>query len=196
MPSGCSFRSGNLWIWARATTTVRGDRRVAQRELRRLLPTLDVHEHVDPSRMMVREWLTKWLAAVRKEVSPKSHERYPEIVDNFLAPNREARAGSSRHRLRKMGHRRPLRWQAGWTVAPHPKAYPSHLERRTRQRRRTAGDRAQSDNGCVRNWGKSGLGVSCVRSSEFDPSIDIGQACARNGQDDGDERDALNDQGL
>jgi integrase len=69
-----------------ATATVKGKRRDAEKELRRLLRTLDTGEHVDPTRMTVREWLVAWLAAVREEVSPKSHERYSEIVDNFLVP--------------------------------------------------------------------------------------------------------------
>jgi integrase len=69
-----------------ATTTVRGDRRAAEKELRRLLRALDTGEHVDPTRMLVREWLTAWLGAIREEVSPKTHERYSEIVANFLAP--------------------------------------------------------------------------------------------------------------
>jgi integrase len=69
-----------------ATTTVKGNRRAAEKELRRLLRMLDLNEHVNPSRMTVREWLTAWLGAIREEVSPKTHERYGEIVDNFLAP--------------------------------------------------------------------------------------------------------------
>jgi integrase len=69
-----------------ATATVRGDRKAAERELRRLLRMLDDGSHVDPTRMTVREWLTTWLAAVREEVSPKTHERYSEIVKNFLVP--------------------------------------------------------------------------------------------------------------
>ena len=69
-----------------ATTTVKGNRRAAEKELRRLLRTLDTGEHVDPTRMTVREWLRAWLGSVREEVSPKSHERYSEIVENFLAP--------------------------------------------------------------------------------------------------------------
>jgi integrase len=69
-----------------ATTTVKGNRRAAEKELRRLLRTLDLNEHVNPSRMTVREWLTAWLGAIREEVSPKTHERYGEIVDNFLTP--------------------------------------------------------------------------------------------------------------
>src|SRR6476469_3622477 len=68
-----------------ATTTIKGNRRAAEKELRRLLWTLDTGEHVDPTRMTVREWLATWLAAVREEVSPKTYERYSEIVNNFLA---------------------------------------------------------------------------------------------------------------
>ena len=62
------------------TTTIRGTRREAEKELRRLLRTLDLNEHVEPGRMTVREWLTDWLDAIRQEVSPKTHERYEEIV--------------------------------------------------------------------------------------------------------------------
>ena len=65
---------------------MRGTRRDAEKELRRLLRTLDLNEHVSPNRMTVREWLVLWLGAIREEVSPKTYERYGEIVDNFLAP--------------------------------------------------------------------------------------------------------------
>jgi integrase len=69
-----------------ATITVSGNRRAAEKELRRLLRTLDTGEHVEPTRMTLREWLISWLAAVHEEVSPKTHERYSEIVENFLVP--------------------------------------------------------------------------------------------------------------
>jgi len=69
-----------------ATTTVRGPRKKAERELRRLLRALDTGEHVDESRMTVRQWLAAWLDAVRQEVSPKSHERYVDLVEGFLMP--------------------------------------------------------------------------------------------------------------
>jgi integrase len=36
--------------------------------------------------MTVSEWLTAWLAATKPEVSPKTHERYGEIVRHFLIP--------------------------------------------------------------------------------------------------------------
>jgi len=69
-----------------ATATVRGTRKDAEKELRRLLRSLDTGEHVDPNRVTVREWLATWLGAVRSEVAPKTHERYGEIVNHFLAP--------------------------------------------------------------------------------------------------------------
>jgi integrase len=69
-----------------ATTTIRGDRRAAEKEMRRLLRTIDDGSHVDPTRMTVGQWLTRWLDAMQAEVSPKSHERYSEVVGNFLIP--------------------------------------------------------------------------------------------------------------
>jgi integrase len=69
-----------------ATATVRGSRKDAERELRRLLRSFDTGEHVDPNRVNVREWLATWLDTVRAEVAPKTHERYGEIVNHFLSP--------------------------------------------------------------------------------------------------------------
>jgi integrase len=70
-----------------ATATVRGSRKDAEKELRRLLRALDTGEHVDPNRITVRAWLATWLAAVQVEVAPRTHERYGEIVNNFLSPS-------------------------------------------------------------------------------------------------------------
>jgi integrase len=39
-----------------------------------------------PERCSVKQWLEQWLETVRTEVSPKTHERYGEIVRNFLIP--------------------------------------------------------------------------------------------------------------
>lgn len=69
-----------------ATTTVRGSRKDAERELCRLLRTVDTGEHIDPNRLTVREWLSTWLGAIKTEVAPRTAERYEEIVNNFLAP--------------------------------------------------------------------------------------------------------------
>lgn len=69
-----------------ATSTTRGSRRDAEKELRRLLRALDTGEHVDPTRTTVGGWLGAWLTAVKDELSPRTHERYAEIVANFLIP--------------------------------------------------------------------------------------------------------------
>jgi len=69
-----------------ANVTVRGTRKDAEKELRRLLRSLDTGEHVDPTRITGREWLATWLATVRQEITPKTHEGYAEIVNHFLAP--------------------------------------------------------------------------------------------------------------
>ena len=69
-----------------ATSTVRGDRKAAEKELRRLLHAVDTGEHVDPTRLTLRQWLERWLETVRTEVTPKTAERYGEIARNFLIP--------------------------------------------------------------------------------------------------------------
>jgi integrase len=69
-----------------ATATVRGTRKDAERELTRLHRTADTSEHVDPSRMTVRQWLDQWLETIRGEVTPKTHESYAEIVRCYLTP--------------------------------------------------------------------------------------------------------------
>jgi integrase len=69
-----------------ATATVRGTRKQAERELVRLLRTVDTGEHVDPSRVTVGDWLELWTQTTKAEVSPKTHERYAEIVRCYLKP--------------------------------------------------------------------------------------------------------------
>jgi len=69
-----------------AHVTVKGSRKDAERELRRLLRTLDTGEHIDPSCMTVRNWLTQWLAIVKTERSPLAFERYEGVVNCRLLP--------------------------------------------------------------------------------------------------------------
>ncbi len=67
--------------------TVHGAKRDAQRELRRLLKTVDDGMHSDPGRLTVADWLNQWLDEARYSVSPKTLERYREIVEKHLVPN-------------------------------------------------------------------------------------------------------------
>jgi integrase len=66
--------------------TVRGTKRDAQAELRRLLGTVDVGQHVDPGKMTVGQWLTQWIEDARNTVTRKTHERYAGIVTQHLVP--------------------------------------------------------------------------------------------------------------
>jgi hypothetical protein len=69
-----------------ATKTVRGTRKTAEQELRRALNAIEEGEHLEPNRITLRAWFARWLETVQHEVSPKTHERYSEIVNNFLSP--------------------------------------------------------------------------------------------------------------
>jgi len=73
------------------TTTIKGERKEAEKELRRLLRSLDTNEHVEPNKIRVGDYLTQWLDASRSQVSPKTHERYTELINHFLI---EALGGS------------------------------------------------------------------------------------------------------
>src|SRR6478672_650313 len=56
------------------TATIRGTRKQAEKELVRLLRSVDTGEHVDPNRMTVGDWLKLWINTTKAEVSPKTHE--------------------------------------------------------------------------------------------------------------------------
>lgn len=66
--------------------TVKGTKKDAERELRRLLGSVDTGNFVDPSKLTVGEWLDQWLAEAMHNVSPTTHQRYTEIVMLHLRP--------------------------------------------------------------------------------------------------------------
>jgi len=68
------------------TTTFKGDRREAQKELYRLLRTIGTSEHIEPTKITVGQFLNQWLEIIRSQISPKTHERYEQIVCGFLIP--------------------------------------------------------------------------------------------------------------
>jgi integrase len=68
------------------TATFRGTLTEAKKELTRLLGDIDKGKHVDASRATVGDWLDTWIAAAKAKVSPKTHERYAEIVRCYLKP--------------------------------------------------------------------------------------------------------------
>jgi len=68
------------------TSTFKGERKEAVKELYRLLRTVDKGAHVESTKLTIDEFLKQWIETVRSQVSPKTHERYSEIVNNYLIP--------------------------------------------------------------------------------------------------------------
>jgi integrase len=68
-------------------STVRGTKKEAQAELTRLLNELNTGEYVEPSRMLVSEYLKQWLKDYAEpSVSPKTCERYAQIISDNINP--------------------------------------------------------------------------------------------------------------
>jgi hypothetical protein len=69
-----------------ATATVKGGRKEAERELRRLLRAADVGETIEPGKLPTRDWRQQWLQIVRPEISPLTFRLYEAAVRLYLAP--------------------------------------------------------------------------------------------------------------
>ena len=66
---------------------VPGTRREAQRELARILNEVNTGAYVEPARMTVGDYLDRWVSDYAKPaVSPKTCERYREIIDGHIKP--------------------------------------------------------------------------------------------------------------
>lgn len=70
----------------RVEVSYHGTYESAKAELRRLLRSIDKHEHVDLTKIRVNDFLTQWLGTIRSQVSPKTHERYADFVNHYLIP--------------------------------------------------------------------------------------------------------------
>ncbi|HEY5378692.1 MAG TPA: tyrosine-type recombinase/integrase [Pseudolabrys sp.] len=64
----------------------KGTKRAAQNELTRLLSTRNDGSFIEPSKETMATFLSRWLEHMRAHVSPRTHERYTEIVDKNLVP--------------------------------------------------------------------------------------------------------------
>jgi integrase len=63
-----------------------GTKREAQIERSRLIAELTQGAYVEPARTTLAEFLERWLDHARTQVSPKSHERYCELVRCSIVP--------------------------------------------------------------------------------------------------------------
>jgi integrase len=69
-----------------ATATVRGNRKDAERELRKRLVAIDRGDRVDPTKMTMGEWFERWLSITKPEISPTTYDHYKRFVGGYLKP--------------------------------------------------------------------------------------------------------------
>src|SRR5262249_17262303 len=103
------------------TATVRGTRREAEKELIRLLRSVDTGEHVDPNRISVGEWLEAWLRGL--DISPKAKERYGEVVPCYLIPALGQMQLSKLVPIQIQQAYSGLRRKDGGALSPHTRRY-------------------------------------------------------------------------
>ena len=76
----------------RFTKSFRGNKTEAQKELRRLLRSGDIGEHVTPDKMTLRQWAEHWISIGapgnkrRREVGQRTVERYAELIRCHVLP--------------------------------------------------------------------------------------------------------------
>ncbi|MDG3578355.1 site-specific integrase [Rhizobium sp. YJ-22] len=66
--------------------TFHGTKRQAQVECARLIAELDGGSYVEPAKTTVREYFEHWLKHEKANVSPKTHQRYEELLLKNVAP--------------------------------------------------------------------------------------------------------------
>jgi integrase len=64
----------------------KGTKREAQVECAKLIAAVDGGSYQEPGKTTVREFLERWLAHIKPNVSPRSHERYAQIAVKNIAP--------------------------------------------------------------------------------------------------------------
>ena len=75
----------------------RGSKREAHVECARLVTALEGGTYIDPSKTTLAEFFARWLDHIRAQVSPRSFERYSEIINKNIIP---ALGGTPLTRLR------------------------------------------------------------------------------------------------
>lgn len=63
-----------------------GTKREAQTECARLIAEQDAGLFVEPAKVTLADYLDRWLDHMRSQITPKSHERYSDLVRNNLVP--------------------------------------------------------------------------------------------------------------
>jgi integrase len=70
----------------RITKTVKGTKRDAQKELRRLIRSADTGTHVAPARTTLADWVAEWMELRARSVSTKTAEHYQALLSVHVLP--------------------------------------------------------------------------------------------------------------
>jgi hypothetical protein len=61
-------------------------KREAQQECARIVTEMSKGSYVEPGKTTLAQFLVRWLEQIKTQVSPRSYERYAEIVRNNIIP--------------------------------------------------------------------------------------------------------------
>src|SRR5262245_412630 len=64
----------------------KGSKREAQVECSRLISEISGDAYIEPAKVTVGQFLDRWLEHIKPSVSPRTHERYGEIVKKNINP--------------------------------------------------------------------------------------------------------------
>ncbi len=67
--------------------TVKGTKKQAQAELARLVAAHDAGTLVEPSKLTVAEYMRAWIETVSADISPKTAERYRQLIERQIVPH-------------------------------------------------------------------------------------------------------------
>src|SRR6476620_7360299 len=63
-----------------------GNKRQAQSECARLISEVSGGAYIEPAKITVGQFFERWLEHIKPKVSPRTHERYGEIVQKNIYP--------------------------------------------------------------------------------------------------------------
>jgi integrase len=64
----------------------KGTKRQAQTECARLISEMDSGEYVEPSKLTLSQFFERWLKHIKPNVTPRTHERYGDLLNKNVAP--------------------------------------------------------------------------------------------------------------
>jgi len=91
-------------------------KREAQIECARIITELESGTFQEPTKTTLAEFLERWLAHMKSQVSPRTHERYVEIARKNVAPYSAKKKFQSSTRFKSRRHT-PRHWRPAAVTA-------------------------------------------------------------------------------